>query len=321
MTQYTNAIQCSIESPFIYHPHDGKVIDVKSLRGDLSYDCKGQRLYTTTYYNGSIVKHNGRIYFATRAEMKPWLVRRKILMCELDQDYNPIRGTERFPMLKAQPDPFLVEDPRLISHEGKLILVYTDGMKMYWAELDESLEATKNGARIQAPYIKTASGINREKNWSPFSFDGQLHYIYSDSPRTILCPDGGIWMPRTCPSWNFGQIRGGTPAIKWGNEYITFYHSSIDIRHEDTGDRKRVYYMGAYTFSPTPPFSVTKMTDIPLMKAVPYHREVERPAISYVVFPSGVIEEKDHFVVSYGCNDYCTRITRISKTLLKGMLK
>lgn len=318
---YANAIQCSQESPFIYHPSDGKIIEVGHLYNARSYDCKGEKIYPQIFYNGSIVRHNGKIYFASRAEQKPWLVRRKIVVCQLDEDYNPIQGTERFPKLSAEPDPFLVEDPRFISHDGKLILVYTDGLKMYSSELDDSLEVAKNHGRIKGPYVKSASGINREKNWSPFSFDGKLHYIYSDYPRIIICPDGGLWMPKQGLQWDFGAIRGGTPAVRWENDYITFFHSSLEFFNPDANETRRVYYVGAYTFSASPPFSARKVTEIPLIKAVPYRNHVERPAISYVVFPTGVIEEKDHFVVSYGCNDYCTRITRISKTLLKGMLK
>ena len=61
--------------------------------------------------------------------------------------------------------------------------------------------------------------------------------------------------------WNFGKVRGGTPAVRIGNHYIGFFHSSTYVHARNV----KTYFIGAYMFSAEPPFRVTAMSKFPIV--------------------------------------------------------
>lgn len=318
--KYKNARMLSIESPSIYNPDDGKEIKIEGLLGVSGYESKGKKIKPEVFFNGSICRWKGRNVFAFRADQEPWWDNIRVGTVELDGNYDPIIGTEQFLDLYADGgNEHHVEDPRLIAMGDRLFISYTDGRKMYHSELDDSLAVKENFGEITKFSVNSA-GDKRDKNFVPFVYDGKIYYSYSDSPRIVIDASNpnSIHLPRQDVTWDFGQIRGGTPAIPFDGSLISFFHSSVIVNTNVTVRGQRVYYFGAYLFSPTPPFSIRKVTQIPLMKANPFMiNGRKRPTNSFVVFPCGVIEETDHFVVSYGWNDFSTRIIRIQKTTLK----
>lgn len=318
---HASAHQLSINSDFIYHPEDGMEISLDGIEAVSQYESNGKLIKPELFFNGSIVRYNGRLFYACRADQRPWWDKIRVVGCELDSNYDPINETVRFLGLSADKDWHHVEDPRLFVHNGRLMIAYTDGSKMYSSELDESMNVIKNNGVISDFHVRTANSVKREKNWSPFSIGRDLYFTYSAAPHVVIAPDGDVIMSNYGVQWDYGQVRGGTPAIRYGdNEFITFFHSSLVIDDHQTQFGQRVYYMGAYTFSANAQFKPLKMTATPLMKGVLSRSNKPRPTSALVVFPVGVVEESDHFVVSYGYNDITTRVIRISKPLLTKVL-
>lgn len=174
-----------------------------------------------------------------------------------------------------------------------------------------------------------------EKNWSPFFRHEQLHFVYSLHPlrilqvdgysstarkkknETDLSPDAGEVIytahaslvsetrcPESAAAWEYGQMRGGTPALLVGGEYLTFFHSRFRLR----GSSFETYFMGAVTFSAEPPFRLLRQSRVPLLLDAWYlGKWTGMRSTDYVVFPIGLVVAEEAgaptFTLSLGRND------------------
>ena len=172
------------------------------------------------------------------------------------------------------------------------------------------------------------SGSNKGhcKNWNWFWHNNHPHLLYMAVPHQIAPFDNdfkamGVFDPKLATShaqmgcgpmmagmlpcwetkwdssvWKFGLIRGGTPPVLVGNEYITFFHSSTKWSED-----KRQYHMGAYAFENKPPFRITKITLAPLLSGSRYDRWY--PSKPPCIFPCGALLRKGEWFITYGVND------------------
>jgi predicted GH43/DUF377 family glycosyl hydrolase len=118
--------------------------------------------------------------------------------------------------------------------------------------------------------------------------------------------------------WQLKHKLGGTPPIRVGGEYFSFFHSwERKTRLRDIPrlkHAKRFYYTGAYAFEAKPPFRVTRITPGPLM---------EPESISTVIrFASGAMLKKRTWSLSFGVADNQCWLTQLEhKQLLVNMEK
>lgn len=245
----------------------------------------------------------------------------------LSDDFNP----EGKAYILELPSPH-AEDARLIIVDGRLYIVFSDntdelithgGFRMYVGELDfdgsefflKSLEGLK--------HFPGVSPSRREKNWVPFNYCDMLLLAYSIQPHRIFIPylDGSEecmeWTETTSHlNWRWGELRGGTPALRCGNEYLAFFHSSIDLATVHSGGEKMPhYFMGAYTFQAYPPFALTRISPFPIIGTNFYHGQdypyYWKPV--RVVFPGGYFFEGDSIYLTYGRQDHEIWIAKIDK--------
>lgn len=311
-------------SPFFYTTDQCHIIDTGHFpKTYVNQDKK--KVNIKAYFNGSIAAFKDKLYFCCRADQPPWFQNIRLVFCELDTDFIPVRDTIKFLEVgslldnKGENGEFHVEDPRLFVCGGKLHLVYGDGYELYHATFDSNLKIER-WRNITNFSVRINENDGREKNWAPFDYEGFPHFIYSDSPRVIWNPfKRQAIIPNQSLSWGYGQIRGGTPAIPYKDGYITFFHSA---KNQNDGEwhHGRLYYMGAYVFESKPPFRVTHMTQVPIMRGETLYDNPQHPGLIVVVFPAGVIESEDSFFVSMGINDSCNGVIRVSKYLLQNIL-
>lgn len=204
------------------------------------------------------------------------------------------------------------EDPRAIYHNGKTYLGCCNfvwyrikkwtGAHQILAVVDEKWDVK---ARYDPIYGKNGKGLGlntgHEKNWLWFFHEDKLNLIYSARPHTVVEFDGYMRMVaerRTEAKlpWAFGEIRGGTPPMRVGGEYFTFFHSSLPWT-----ERFRRYYMGAYAFEAKPPFTITRITEHPLLIGSQNDPWVEKKPL--VVFPCGAVMRGQNWLVTMGVND------------------
>ncbi len=200
------------------------------------------------------------------------------------------------------------EDARFIKIRDRIFLLFNDvssaqdpGYAMYLAEL---VEKEGGGFALKEPAkpLRYSKAISVEKNWSPFVLGDSLYVIYSDQPRVLLRidPNTGFCqeVARSDPDyhWDFGRIRGGTPALPLDEKtFITFFHSVIPAKAR----KGCVYLLGAYTFQSSFPFSILNISPAPLGELTDYTQGNDFK----VVFPCGLVVEEKRILVSWGKSD------------------
>jgi predicted GH43/DUF377 family glycosyl hydrolase len=122
------------------------------------------------------------------------------------------------------------------------------------------------------------------------------------------------------PSWKWGPISGGSPAILVGDRYLEIFHSYIHTGKE----WKRTYSMGACAFSKDPPYRLLSISPYPIFfkdiyqtsflgRIGPLFHPKWHNRLDCVIFPAGIAEGigkngKKVVHVSCGENDLSTRI-------------
>lgn len=222
------------------------------------------------------------------------------------------------------------EDPRAIYYNGKTYLSCCNfvwykikkwtGAHQIFVVCDDKWDVK---LRYDPPYGKNGKGLGlntgHEKNWVWFFHEDKLNMIYSAQPHTVVefdCHVRFVTQRRTESKlpWSHGEIRGGTPPVRVGGEYFTFFHSSLPWT-----SRFRRYYMGAYAFEAKPPFPITRITDEPLLVGSQNDPWVDRKPC--VVFACGAIMQGQDFLVTLGVNDLKSAWIRIPfRDLTKRMI-
>lgn len=260
----------------------------------------------------------------------------------LDENFNVI--SEPYPISLDHPDKtcpvFIAEDGRLISLNGRIYLVYSGikeremterGFRVYVAELGwdgNGFFVISNECLSDFEYQNSEK---REKNWVPFIYKNELYLAYSIYPHRILKPllDGSgrcETITSSIPSiiWEWGELRGGTPAVPLSEElYLAFFHSSIPLTTiHSSGECVLHYFMGAYLFAAEPPFEIKQISPEPLIGKNFYHGTIYEPYWKpvRVVFPGGIIVDKEYIWIAYGRQDHETWIAKILKSELLDLL-
>ena len=257
----------------------------------------------------------------------------------LDENFNCIKGPQILD-ISYQNQAFMLrqQDPRLIAVGDKIYIVYSNMIqghdtletrRVFVAELTHD----GNEFRVGEPEcLSKFEGENEQrwqKNWTPFDYKGELHLAYSFLPHRILKPIFGTNSCDTVAStisnidWEWGVLRGGTHAQLEGNEYLGFFHSSIEMKTAHSEGKKiQHYFMGAYTFLAHPPFTITRMSPKPIVGKNFYHGPAHKTWKPLrVVFPGGFITTKKYIWVVYGRQDHETWVAKIDKKKLFQSLK
>lgn len=267
------------------------------------------KTFNHVHLNGGLC-FDGRNYWLatrqwTRSQHLKW--QSYIYVWKLDSGFkptNPIKlpfpddtGAEQF------------EDPRISYHDGKFWVSYCIWQqgtpyraKQRFSCFDHEFRHIKT---IHLPYGKNNSRINlgegSEKNWVWFFHENAWHFVYQAHPHVVVqvadIDSIKVFQSgKDIPDWRYGEMRGGTPPVRVGDEYITFFHSSLPWRI-----RQKRYYMGAYAFSATAPFNITRITKTPLLGGSEDDcRELGGPLVA---FPCGAVFRDDQWIITGGVND------------------
>lgn len=230
------------------------------------------------------------------------------------------------------------QDPRLICLNNRLYVVYSNILKTLFADREIRrvliAELHYDGENFYAEKSHIFLNYDQEiftrseKNWVPIVYNEDLYLAYSLNPHRVLKP---LFPSEYCKpiastqaniSWNWGVLRGGTPAVLDGDEYIAFFHSSKNLPTVHSEGKTMLHYvMGAYTFKAQPPFEITRMSPEPIVGPGFYHGPAHKTWKPLrVVFPCGLVVEKDLLWLSYGRQDNEVWIAKIDKQKLLNSL-
>ncbi len=295
------------------------------------YDFRKAKVPGIDYYNPALLQRDDGLWLITRRSCFRHDLKygfNDLMTFKLDDLHLPQFGFPiRIPSDKAEH----FEDPRITIHNGRYFLSATNfiiypnrtwtGAHQALIEIDHEWRTIKRydpvygGNRGKNPKFQRGD----EKNWLWFSHDGALHMIYMTRPHVVLrwnekFSEAEEWTTKIGhPAWKHGQPRGGSAPIRIGDEYFSFFHSSIDWR----GSLRR-YAMGAYAFEAKPPFTITRMTTKPLL--VGSLNDPWALGKPLVVFPCAAILNKEWWTVSLGVNDMVSAHFMIPHHLLSKKL-
>lgn len=253
------------------------------------------------------------------------LVRRSEIVAGMPYGRNGIWACKlEEPALKPLGGPLLVfpdsksdeqfEDPRAVYWNNQVwvgVVNFTWFADMSWTGAHQMLGIFRDDAEWtpiarRDPPVETNKGSagftdgHHQKNWTWFFLDGKLHLLYHSDPWKVI-EFGSHWDEQTHHGgegvrWKYGQVRGGTPPIKVGDLFYTFFHSSMPWR-----GRYRRYYAGCLAFEAKPPFKPVLWTQEPLLIGSQNNKWHQHKPL--VVFPCGAIYENNRWLVTYGSND------------------
>lgn len=255
---------------------------------------------------------------------------------ELDTALNPRAPPELLTTrLKRSKTPSQTEDARLFLFGDTIFLIYNDNVDemsfdhcnrrdMFLAELRLINGKYQLFSPLKLTHEEKYFSVLQQKNWIPFEYQNSLFFSYSIHPHEVLKPnlESGLCSRRyqTEPklNWNYGSLRGSSAAQLVDGSYLAFFHSSVYIRSSISPHfRAWHYFMGAYTFSATPPFELTQISEKPIFCNNFYS---STSSDKKVVFPGGFAVEGSHIYVAYGKDDREIWIATLDKEALQQSL-
>jgi predicted GH43/DUF377 family glycosyl hydrolase len=280
-------------------------------------------------FNPSITRWRGKLLMSFRFTDLWNLWRSKIGLVWLDENFDPVGKPQLLNTRVNNPYiPSRTEDARLVTIGDRLFVIYNDSedpkdspdfRKMFLCEIlfDGESFSAKDPEGLK--HYEGEAG-QWEKNWVPFDYHGSLLLAYSINPHLVFKPERGTEKCSTISSssckmtWDWGTIRGGTPALLLDNEYLAFFHSSKPLKSHESGLKEMYhYFMGAYKFKREPPFNITKISSKPIIGKGFYkgpHLEKR------VVFPGGFVFDEKYFWVIYGRDDSEVWIVKLDRNRL-----
>ncbi len=289
-------------------------------------------------FNPGIIRWQGRLLLSFRIISNPQQsFNTEIGLVFLDEKFCPV-GEPQLLSLRDEysPAPSRAEDARLITFGDRLYMVYDDnieskvskgGFRVYVAEIHYDGEHFIADPIECLKYFENESRNVREKAWVPFEFNGQLLLAYSLLPHKIFYPrlDGTgicdtVAYTESTISWDWGILRGGTPALIEKEGYLAFFHSSIVMEStHSSGKQMAHYFIGAYLFAPEPPFAILKISPKPIIGKNFYSGARYKPYWQPIrcVFPCGYISDDQYIWITYGRDDHESWIVKLDK---KGLL-
>lgn len=273
-------------------------------------------------FNPSIVMWNDQILLCFRIRDPLTYSTNRIGLVFLNNDMEP-EGKVYELEIEASPSLFSdkEQDPRLIVVNNKLYAVYNNEILGIFKEplrrmIYGEIEYHDDRFIIHDPQsiirFEGETTFRKEKNWVPFDFEGNLLLSYSLQPHHVLFPikDSAecvtISTTRGAIDWKWGELRGGTPALLIGDQYLAFFHSSKNLSTLQSDNKFMLhYFMGAYTFNMTPPFEITSISPKPIVGKKFYNGPVYKTWKPLrVVFPGGFIVKENKVWVAYGRQDH-----------------
>jgi predicted GH43/DUF377 family glycosyl hydrolase len=261
-------------------------------------------------YNPSLVSTGEGFLLAYRSEPEDFRVS-EIVLADLDAAHNVLRNQRlKVPNVPAGCS---LEDPRLFWFAGDLYIAFSIakyGASDGWKCVQAYGRLARKGRNWTLPTTWVPRyGANdwsgKEKNWTFFEAEGALRCIYDMGAAgwTVLeLADDLVvneWR-HPAPTWRWGRMSGGTPAVDWEGQKLTVFHS-----WERHGLRHRIYHMGFLAFDAVAPHAPRMVSTEPVLTA---KEEWGRPDSAagwqpLCVFPGGLEAYGSKALISYGRND------------------
>jgi len=172
---------------------------------------------------------------------------------------------------------------------------------------------------------------NKDVVLFPDPLDGRYVALHRPNPATPFSPPE-MWIAassdlrhwgdhafflRGSTEWDRGRIGAGTPPVRTDEGWLEIYHGS-----GPAGEARGVgaYAAAALLLDPADPRRIRRRSRGPILRPeLPFERE---GFVAEVVFPTGLIEQDDLYLVYYGASDtYCGGVGLSRKQLLQSLIE
>ncbi|MGZ3392094.1 MAG: glycoside hydrolase family 130 protein, partial [Isosphaeraceae bacterium] len=218
-----------------------------------------------------------------------------------------------------------VEDPRITPLYGRYYFTYVavsrHGAATALASTPDFLDFSRQGTIFCCE--------NKDVVLFPDWIDGAHAALHRPNPATPFCrPEMWIaWSQDIIhwghhgvlhgggADWETGRVGAGTPPIRVPGGWLEIYHGS---RHTTTPGAVGKYSTGALLLHPENPARILRRTPDSIFEPT---AEFERSGfVPDVVFPTGIVETEDTFLVYYGAADTCTAVVEFAREELMATL-
>lgn len=245
-----------------------------------------------------------------------WLDVEALSTFNASKNFEAIVEGRDFPFMQSFPGLGSVRqnEPRiLLLQDGRISFTYAGNVRHHpmTQHVQFARESPSDSTDAMLDFDPEAYWLRypgRQKNWVPFEYNKQLHFIQQFNPLHVVTishvNEHGAATMKTASRyplvaelpWNttkYGDhIRGGSQAILLpsGDKFLAFFHTAVE---NPPSYLILTYFMGALLFNATPPFNLLAMSEVPILKPQIYSGPWARDALDYVVFPTGVFMDPD----------------------------
>lgn len=112
------------------------------------------------------------------------------------------------------------------------------------------------------------------------------------------------------------RIGAGTPPIQFAEGWLEIYHAAVKVKDEDHIGR---YYGAAVVMDKQEPYKIRRVSRWPLLEPIEsFEREGFVPD---VVFPTGIVEMGDKFMIFYGAADERVGVAILSREEIENSME
>ncbi len=198
------------------------------------------------------------------------------------------------------------EDPRLFDWRGHVAVSFAAVLA---ASIVQEVCLLDSALRPRFEWMfRSPFGRAVEKNWLWFSARGGVHLLYKPHVVLRVAGTGSRDFAR-----ELGEIRGGAPPVRVGDEYYCFAHAvskPAGIHH---------YSTVLYTFAASPPFAVRRVAQVPILAP----GAGDTGDGKKVVYPCGAVydEQASEWHVAYGLHDRYAELACMTFDDLEALLE
>jgi predicted GH43/DUF377 family glycosyl hydrolase len=238
---------------------------------------------------------------------------------------RPVHPSQVLDLGHHRGDVLAQEDPRLWWHRGTPHLSYGGVAdrgrgpvsSIFYARLEPTDNGFDLGESHEPVYPERQAW---EKNWAFFSHEDEIFAVHQIAPRHRVLhvhadTARSVAEIEWRSDWPHGDMRGGAPPIRVGDEYWHWFHG-----HERRPNAPSRYTTGIYTFAAQPPFAPRRICRVPVQMP-PDGEGPDGEKVPNVVFVGGAYLEEGTWHLSYGLHDSWSEYALFDHSEVERMLQ
>jgi predicted GH43/DUF377 family glycosyl hydrolase len=241
----------------------------------------------------------------------------RVVVCGDGRDVTELTETRFSPATALEE--FGVEDPRITAIDGRYFFTYVAVSRHGAATALASTVDFRSFERHGIIFCPE----NKDVVLFPEKIDGQYWALHRPNAATPFCrPE--MWVARSPDlfhwgghdrlhgggsGWETGRVGAGPPPVRVDDGWLEIYHGN---RQPTKPGEVGTYKTGVLLLDPDEPGKILRRTPDSIFEPT---ADFERHGfVPDVVFPTGIVELHDSYLIYYGAADSCTAVVEFSRS-------